>query len=398
MTLNEHWILPQGIEEALPDQAAGLEYLRRSLLDLYTSWGYEIVMPPFIDHIESLLTGTGRDLDLQTFKLVDQLSGRTLGIRADMTPQVARIDAHQLHREGPTRLCYIGTVLHTRSDSFGSSRSPLQVGAELYGHAGVESDVEILNLMLKTFEVTGVNEVFLDIGNVDVYKNLARQAGLDQEDEIRLFELLQHKAVTEIAQLLRSLSIDSSIAAMIAELAELNGDLSTLTAAREQLKAGGNEVLNAIAYLEQVAQGVDVHKLNIGINIDFAELHGYHYHTGVVFGAFVPQLGQEIARGGRYDDIGRIFGRARPATGFSTDLKQLLQLSTCDIQLPQRVLAPADDDEKLTQKIESLRSEGFCVTRLLPGQAGDAGARGADLRLELIDAQWQLTSISGNSG
>mgnify|MGYP001818106432 CR=1 FL=1 len=398
MTLNEHWILPQGIEEALPDQAAGLEYLRRSLLDLYTSWGYEIVMPPFIDHIESLLTGTGRDLDLQTFKLVDQLSGRTLGIRADMTPQVARIDAHQLHREGPTRLCYIGTVLHTRSDSFGSSRSPLQVGAELYGHAGVESDVEILNLMLKTFEVTGVNEVFLDIGNVDVYKNLARQAGLDQEDEIRLFELLQHKAVTEIAQLLRSLSIDSSIAAMIAELAELNGDLSTLTAAREQLKAGGNEVLNAIAYLEQVAQGVDVHKLNIGINIDFAELHGYHYHTGVVFGAFVPQLGQEIARGGRYDDIGRIFGRARPATGFSTDLKQLLQLSTCDIQLPQRVLAPADDDETLTQKIESLRSEGFCVTRLLPGQAGDAGARGADLRLELIDAQWQLTSISGNSG
>ena len=398
MTLNEHWILPQGIEEALPDQAAGLEYLRRSLLDLYTSWGYEIVMPPFIDHIESLLTGTGRDLDLQTFKLVDQLSGRTLGIRADMTPQVARIDAHQLHREGPTRLCYIGTVLHTRSDSFGSSRSPLQVGAELYGHAGVESDVEILNLMLKTFEVTGVNEVFLDIGNVDVYKNLARQAGLDQEDEIRLFELLQHKAVTEIAQLLRSLSIDSSIAAMIAELAELNGDLSTLTAAREQLKAGGNEVLNAIAYLEQVAQGVDVHKLNIGINIDFAELHGYHYHTGVVFGAFVPQLGQEIARGGRYDDIGRIFGRARPAPGFSTDLKQLLQLSTCDIQLPQRVLAPADDDETLTQKIDSLRSEGFCVTRLLPGQAGDAGARGADLRLELIDAQWQLTSISGNSG
>jgi len=398
MALNEHWILPQGIEEALPDQAAGLEYLRRSLLDLYTSWGYEIVMPPFIDHIESLLTGTGRDLDLQTFKLVDQLSGRTLGIRADMTPQVARIDAHQLHREGPTRLCYIGTVLHTRSDSFGSSRSPLQVGAELYGHAGVESDVEILNLMLKTFEVTGVNEVFLDIGNVDVYKNLARQAGLDQEDEIRLFELLQHKAVTEIAQLLRSLSIDSSIAAMIAELAELNGDLSTLTAAREQLKAGGNEVLAAIAYLEQVAQGVDVHKLNIGINIDFAELHGYHYHTGVVFGAFVPQLGQEIARGGRYDDIGRIFGRARPATGFSTDLKQLLQLSTCNIQLPQRVLAPADDDEALAQKIESLRSEGFCVTRLLPGQAGDAGARGADLRLELIDSQWQLTSIQGNSG
>ena len=390
MTGKGHWILPQGIEEALPVQAARLECLRRNLLDLYQSWGYEMVVPPFIDHIESLLTGTGRDLDLQTFKLVDQLSGRTLGIRADMTPQVARIDAHQLAREVPTRLCYIGTVLHTRSDSFGSSRSPLQVGAELYGHAGVESDVEILDLMLKTLGAAGIPQVFLDIGNVDIYKNLAKQAGLSEEDEIRLFELLQQKAVTEIAELLAGLSIDASLADMIRQLAELNGGIATIARAREQLEQAGPAVIAAVDYLEKVALGVSKHNLDVSLNIDLAELHGYHYHTGVVFGAFVPQMGQEIARGGRYDDIGQIFGRARPATGFSTDLKQLLELSTRDFQAAQKILAPADEDETLQARIEALRAEGYSVTRMLPGQIDDAAAMGCSHKLGLVNGQWQL--------
>ena len=393
MTLNGHWILPQGIEEALPEQAARLECLRRNLLDLYASWGYEMVMPPFIDHIESLLTGTGRDLDLQTFKLVDQLSGRTLGLRADMTPQVARIDAHQLKNEVPTRLCYIGTVLHTRSDGFGSSRSPLQVGAELYGHAGVESDVEILDLMLQTFSIAGVKDLYLDLGNVDVYKNLAKQAGLDLEDELRLFELLQQKAVTEIRQLVSSLNVDASVAGMITQLAELNGDLSILARARELLKPAGESVLSAIDYLERVANMVSRHNEQVKLNFDLAELHGYHYHTGVVFGVFVPQLGQEVARGGRYDDIGKIFGRARPATGFSTDLKQLLSLSTCDIQVPQKILVPADEDEDLQVKIEKLRAEGYCVCRFLPGQLEDTKAMGCSQKLEQINGQWQLVPI-----
>ena len=393
MNFNGHWILPQGIEEALPEQAARLEHLRRRLLDLYTGWGYEMVMPPFIDHIESLLTGTGRDLDLQTFKLVDQLSGRTLGIRADMTPQVARIDAHQLQRDVPTRLCYIGTVLRTRSDSFGSSRSPLQVGAELYGHAGVESDVEILDLMLKTFEVAGVEPIYLDIGNVDVYKNLVQQAGLDAQDEMRLFELLQHKAVTEIRQLVSGLSIDAAVAAMLVQLAELNGDLATLERARSQLGQAGEGVLAAIDYLERVATGVSRQNSAVKLNIDLAELHGYHYHTGVVFGAFVPRQGQEIARGGRYDDIGRIFGRARAATGFSTDLKQLLALSGFDFSAPTRVLAPAGDDRQLQQTIDDLRAEGYAVTRMLPGQTDGAAAMGCSHQLEQINGQWQLAAI-----
>ena len=393
MTENGHWILPQGMEEALPEQAARLESLRRNLLDLYTSWCYEMVMPPFIDHIESLLTGTGHDLDLQTFKLVDQLSGRTLGIRADMTPQVARIDAHQLKRDVPTRLCYIGTVLRTRSDSFGSSRSPLQVGAELYGHAGVESDVEILDLMLKTFEVAGVDDIYLDIGNVDIYKNLAKLAGLDTQDEIRLFELLQQKAVTEIRQLVAGLNLDATLATMITQLAELNGSMSMISRARELLKPAGPDVMSAIDYLEKVAMGVSNHNQGVKLNIDLAELHGYHYHTGVVFGAFVPQHGQEIARGGRYDDIGKIFGRARAATGFSTDLKQLLGLSTSTMQSPQKVLAPADEDHELQMKIEKLRVEGYCVSRMLPGQADDAAAMGCSHKLEQINGQWQLVPI-----
>ena len=393
MTVNGHWILPQGIEEALPEQAARLECLRRDLLDLYTSWGYEMVMPPFIDHIESLLTGTGRDLDLQTFKLVDQLSGRTLGIRADMTPQVARIDAHQLKRDIPTRLCYIGTVLRTRTDSFGSSRSPLQVGAELYGHAGIESDVEILDLMLQTFQVAGVGQVYLDLGNVDVYKNLAKLAGLDTQDEIRLFELLQQKAVTEMRQLVSSLSIDAALATMITQLAELNGDLSTLDRSRELLKQAGDDVMSAIDYLEQVADGVSRHNSGVSLNIDLAELHGYHYHTGVVFGVFVPQHGQEIARGGRYDEIGKIFGRARAATGFSTDLKQLLALSKREFGTSQKVLAPADEDQDLHAAIDRLRSEGYRVCRLLPGQSNDTAAMDCSQRLEHINGQWQLVPI-----
>jgi ATP phosphoribosyltransferase regulatory subunit len=393
MTVNGHWILPQGIEEALPEQAASLECLRRDLLDLYASWGYEMVMPPFIDHIESLLTGTGRDLDLQTFKLVDQLSGRTLGIRADMTPQVARIDAHQLDREVPTRLCYIGTVLHTRSDGFGSSRSPLQVGAELYGHSGVESDVEILDLMLSTFESAGVKDIYLDIGNVDIYKNLAKQAGLAEDDEIRLFELLQQKAVTEIRQLVSSLSVDAKLAKMIMQLAELNGDLSIIDRAREQLRQAGPEVMSALNYLERVAQAVSMHNKDVKLNLDLAELHGYHYHTGVVFGAFVPQLGQEIARGGRYDDIGKIFGRARPATGFSTDLKLLSALGTRDMPMTQKILAPADENEELQVEIDKLRAEGYCVSRILPGQLDDAAATGCSQKLEQINGQWQLVPI-----
>ena len=390
MTTKKHWILPEGIEEVLPEQAARFEAMRRLLLDLYATWGYELVMPPTIDFIESLLTGTGHDLDLQTFKLVDQMSGRTLGLRADMTPQVARMDAHQLQRDVPTRLCYIGTVLRTRPESIGDSRSPLQVGAELYGHAGIESEVEIIGLMLETFSALDVDDIYMDLGNVDIYRGLANQAGLSQEDESQLFDMLQRKAVTEINTLLDTLNISDSMKTMLAGLPSLNGGKEVFTKARALLTDADTSVKDAVDYLEKTAELMlqrFADKLSESkVHFDLSELQGYHYKTGVVFAAFVPQLGQAIARGGRYDDIGRVFGRARAATGFSTDLKILNQLSGKQFDLPERIFAPIGVDQSV---VASLRADGNIVIEQLSGQETDAEAMGCSKNLCLLDGQWQ---------
>ncbi len=361
--------------------------MRRMLLDLYASWGYELVMPPTIDFIESLLTGTGHDLDLHTFKLVDQMSGRTLGMRADMTPQVARMDAHQLQRDVPTRLCYLGTVLRTRPESIGDSRSPLQVGAELYGHAGAESEVEIIGLMLQTFTAMEIDDIYLDLGNVDIYRGLAKQAGLSKDVESQLFEMLQRKAVTEINTLLDSLEIENTVKVMLSGLPSLNGDKTVFSKARELLSEADDSVKKAIDYLEKTAELMWLRFGDIKVHFDLSELHGYHYQTGVVFAAFVPQLGQAIARGGRYDDIGKVFGRARAATGFSTDLKILNQLSKKQFPLPEKIFAPLDVEQS---KIVALRVEGNVVIEQLPGQKTDAKAMGCNKSLCLIDGQWAI--------
>ena len=388
MTTKQHWILPEGIDEVLPEQAARFESMRRLLLDMYAAWGYELVIPPTIDFIESLLTGTGHDLDLQTFKLVDQMSGRTLGLRADMTPQVARIDAHQLRRDVPTRLCYIGTVLRTRPESIGDSRSPLQVGAELYGHAGVESEVEIIGLMLQTFSALDINDVYLDIGNVDIYRGLAKQAGLSEEVESQLFDMLQRKAITEINTLLDSLDLDDGMKTMLSGLSSLNGGKEVFVKARILLADADAAVIDAIDYLEKTAELMWQRFGDIKVHFDLSELQGYHYKTGVVFAAFVPQLGQAIARGGRYDDIGKVFGRARAATGFSTDLKVLNQLSKKQFTATEKIFAPSVDNQHLKEKIAGLRAEGKVVIEQLPGQETDADAMGCDKSLRLVDGQW----------
>lgn len=394
MTTKQHWILPEGIEEVLPEQAARFEAMRRLLLDLYATWGYELVMPPTIDFIESLLTGTGHDLDLQTFKLVDQMSGRTLGLRADMTPQVARIDAHQLNRDVPTRLCYIGTVLRTRPESIGDSRSPLQVGAELYGHAGIESEVEIIGLMLETFSALKVDDIYMDLGNVDIYRGLAKQAGLSLEVESQLFDMLQRKAVTEINSLLDTLSIDASMKAMLSGLPSLSGGKEVFEKARTLLADADTAVKQAVDYLEKTAELMlqrFADKLSATkVNFDLSELQGYHYKTGVVFAAFVPQLGQAIARGGRYDDIGKVFGRARAATGFSTDLKILNQLSDKQFNSVDKIFVACAEDKGRQETISALRAEGKIVIEQLPGQQADASAMGCNKSLCLIDGQWQV--------
>ena len=391
----ERWLLPEGIEEILPPQARLIEGLRRDILDMFRRWGYELVIPPFIEYLESLLTGTGSDLDLKTFKLTDQLTGRLMGVRADMTPQVARMDAHRLRRDMPTRLCYLGTVLHTRAEGLMGGRGPLQIGAEIFGHAGVESDIEILRLMWKTLELAGVSDIYLDLGHVGIFRGLARQAKLSPDQESDLFAALQRKAIPEIAGLVRGFGVDGDAARMLTALAELNGH-DALERAREVLAAADPPVHEALDYLSRVAEQLHGFLPAVPVHFDLAELRGYHYKTGVVFAAFVPQSGQELARGGRYDDIGRVFGRARPAVGFSTDLKTLLRLGRGlggRYEEPAAVAAPWLGDPELQKEIESLRAGGRRVLTLLPGQQGGAADMGCSEILARRENGWVLEPI-----
>ena len=387
---NERWLLPEGIDELLPDQARRLEALRRRLLDLHAGWGYELVITPFIEYLDSLLTGTGKDLELQTFKLTDQVSGRTLGVRADITPQAARIDAHQLRCDAPTRLSYIGSVLRTRPDGLSGSRSPLQIGAELYGHAGVASDVEVLSLMMATLRAAGIGQIYLDLGHVGVYRGLARQAGLDADQEAALFAALQRKAEPEVAALVRDFGVDGRVADMLVALAGLNGGDDVLPRARQQLQHATAEVLAAVDYVSEVGEALRRDLPDVPLHFDLAELRGYGFHSGVVFAAFVPGEGQEVARGGRYDHIGEVFGRARPATGFSADLKTLLRVGDYAAPpLPGRALAPWRQDARLDARIAALRDSGWTVVRELPDQRGDARELGCTHRLELANGEWE---------
>jgi len=390
---NKHWLLPEGISEVLPPQAWMLERLRRNLLDLYRSWGYQLVFPPFIEYLDSLMTGAGSDLDLQTFKVTDQITGRTLGIRADITPQVARIDAHQLRRDQPTRLSYLGTVLTSTGSGLAGSRSPLQIGAELYGYAGIEADLEVICLMLESLHLAGMDDLFLDLGHVGIFRGLARQAGLDQGQELALFDALQRKAVPEIQSLVSGFGISIAEGEMLTALAWLSGD-GAITQAQQALAAAGQEVQRELEQLSRLADLLAARHPELPVHFDLAELRGYHYHTGMVFAAYLPGRGQEVARGGRYDDIGALFGRARPACGFSADLNQLLQLGS----YPQgvgddRIFAPADDDPGLERRIQELRCQGRQVMKQLPGQVGGARAMGCVRVLERRADDWVVAEV-----
>lgn len=395
MQQKDSWLLPEGIEEVLPEDAKHLESLRRTILDMFACWGYELVIPPFIDYLDSLLTGSGHDLELQTFKLTDQISGEMLGVRADMTPQVARIDAHNLQHEWPTRLCYVGTILHTRGDPLEKTRSPMQIGAELYGHSGLESDEEVIRLMLEMLAMAGLQEVHLDLGHVGIYRALSRQAGLTEVQETALFDVLQRKARPELQELMADLDIESALKAMFLKLPELNGGKDTINKAKAVLSGANDQVKQALADLEAIADRLTACFPSLPISFDLSELRGYHYHTGVVFAAFVPSVGREIARGGRYDNIGAIFGRARSATGFSADLKVLSTLSKTTYQgeLQALIFAPCADDLELKQKIRDLRAQGQAVVQQLPGQAGNAAQLGCTSILEKDNQSWVVKAL-----
>ena len=313
------WLLPENVEDVLPPQAWRMEDLRRALLDLFRSHGYALVIPPLMEYVESLLTGVGADLDLKTFKLVDQLSGRLMGVRADITPQVARIDAHLLAANAVNRLCYAGSVLHTQPDDFHRSREPIQLGAELYGEAGAKADLEILTLMLDALHAGGLQGVQLDIGHVGVYRALAAEAQLNGDIEHQLFEALQAKDSSAVASL--TAMLPPALREAFAALPELYGAHSILAEARRRLPQLP-AVINALDTLDMLEQGLAARQIEAAY--DLAELRGYAYHSGVVFAAYTRGRSRAIAQGGRYDEVGRVFGRARPATGFSLDLRELV--------------------------------------------------------------------------
>ncbi|MFL3653918.1 MAG: ATP phosphoribosyltransferase regulatory subunit [Halioglobus sp.] len=388
MTRVDHWQLPDGMEEVLPGQAEAVETLRRALLDVYRSWGYRLVIPPLMEFTESLLVGLGEDLDLLTFKLTDQFSGRTLGIRADITTQVARIDAHSLAEDGVTRLCYAGSTLHTRPKSLMASRSPIQLGAELYGDDSLEADVEIVRLMLATLETAGLFGITLDLGHVGIYEAVLATAGLSPEQETTVFDALQRKSVPDLN--LALVGIEPDIAALIIALVDLHGDETVLEAARSLFAETVPGALTGIDALEEVAYHLRRQSPELDIYFDLSELRGYHYHTGLVFAAYVSGCGQALANGGRYNDVGAVFGRARPATGFATDLKSLMAMLPTIATKQQAISMPNADDPALNLRVRELRAEGEVVIDCLSGSPDPQ----CDRHLVEHDGHWQVKPLS----
>ncbi|XID74153.1 ATP phosphoribosyltransferase regulatory subunit [Alkanindiges sp. WGS2144] len=387
MSVVETWLLPDGVADVLPEQAQVIEQLRRRLLDLLASHGYELVYTPLIEYVESLslLNRTTADLDLATFKLIDQLSGRLLGVRADMTPQVARIDAHVRPVEGIARYCYAATVLHTKPQGLSASRAPLQLGAELYGFEGLAADLEMLDLMLTVLKQAGFEQqLHLDLGHVAIFRNLARSAGLTENQEAKLTDLYQRKAIPELSEYTATLPSGQDFYV----LGRYGHDL---TALKQQLsvQALANDTLQqALAALEQAQAHVQQYWPALNVGVDAAELRGYNYHTGLTFAAYGANRAVPLAQGGRYDGIGVAFGRERPATGFSCDLYALVQGQ--QLQVRPVMLAPAGQEQGLQAAIEQARQDGFVVIQMLDEQDRQAGVTH---QLIQQDQQWQRQVI-----
>ncbi|HZW23228.1 ATP phosphoribosyltransferase regulatory subunit [Noviherbaspirillum sp.] len=380
-----NWLLPENIADVLPSEARKIEELRRLLLDNFRLYGYELVMPPMLEYLESLLTGAGQDMDLRIFKLVDQLSGRTMGVRADMTTQVARIDAHLLNRSSVTRLCYAGSVLHTRPSGLHATREPLQIGAEIYGHKGLEADAEIQELALASLKLAGITEVRLDLCHVGVLRAIVANDQKAQQRESELFSLLECKDVPGL-RLLANAFEPATREALLA-LPGLYGDVSTIARARSVLPNLPG-IANALDELDLLCSQSG----SASITIDLADLRGYHYHSGVMFAAYVPGLPNAVARGGRYDHVGEAFGRARPATGFSMDLRELARLMPI-AERKRAIRAPWGTEPALRQKIAELRKAGEVVIQALPGHENEQDEFDCDRAVVFENGNWTLTKL-----
>ncbi len=402
MTASDRWLLPEGVEEILPAEAFRLESLRRQLLDLYAAWGYELVITPLIEYLDSLLVGSSHDLDLHTFKITDQWTGRMMGVRADITPQVARIDAHCLGRQGdaehngPVRLCYADNVLHTKPRGLLASRVPIRIGAELFGHAGVGADIELICLMHETLTTAEIGDVFIVLGHVGIFRSLVKAAQLPDSSESELFDALQRKAYEEIDGLLDTRVDDDDIRTMLRELSRLSGDESVLAEALATFSNAPASVRKELAELEEIAAGVKRRLPTIKLGFDLCELRGYEYHTGIVFAAYTPGYGRAVAQGGRYDDIGQVFGRARPASGFDSELKVIARLSNRKFERSKAISAPCDEDPALAQLIAQLRTNGERVIVDLAIEALPAQtllALGCDRRIVAQQGGWQVQTL-----
>lgn len=382
-----NWLLPEYIEDVLPAEASRIEVLRRTLLDLFKVHGYQYVIPPMLEYMESLITGVGQDLDLATFKVVDQLTGRLMGVRADMTPQAARIDAHLLNHQGITRLCYAGSVLRTKPDGLAQTREPLQIGAEIYGHAGVASDIEIQRLLIKALQAIGIGQVHVDLSHVNVFGSIIEASQIDAQLEQALFAALQSKDQSAVNAL--AAGLDQSTREALIQLTMLNGDQSVLTKAAKLLPTTP-AITNALAELAQVSEALVC--LGVSVSFDLSELRGYHYHSGIVFAAYAQGYKGPLALGGRYDEVGQAFGRSRPATGFSLDLRGVVT-ALPPAKPVLAIYAPADEDVTLGEKIKALRAEGQVVIQALKGLEENTAELNCNRKLVHYKSGWHVVDI-----
>ena len=379
------WVLPDHIADVLPSEARHIEELRRDLLDMARCYGFELVMPPLLEHLESLLTGTGEALDLQTFKLVDQLSGRMMGLRADTTPQVARIDAHLLNRQGVTRLCYCGPVVHTRPDKPHATREPLQFGAEIYGHAGLEADLETLLLALDCLRVANVKSPMVDMADVRIVNSLLSGVELAPGLLAQIHVALAAKDASELASLTRTFP-QSSREGLLA-LVQLYGDHKVLVEAEKALKSS-SIISSSLSNLKWLASQLG----GIPVTFDLADLSGYAYYSGVRFAIYSPNAGDAVVRGGRYDEVGAVFGRNRPAVGFSLDVKTLVG-AVAPRALRAAIRAPWSEATALRAVISSLRAQGETVVCVLPGHESEVDEFQCDRELIQVAGQWVVQAV-----
>ncbi len=379
------WVLPDHIADVLPSEARHIEELRRDLLDAARGYGYELVMPPLLEHLESLLTGTGEALDLQTFKLVDQLSGRMMGLRADTTPQAARIDAHLLNRQGVTRLCYCGPVLHTRPDKPHATREPLQFGAEIFGHAGLEADLEALQLALDCLKAAQVQGLSVDMADARIVKSLLAEVALPRDQLALVQGALAAKDAAELAGLTRE--FPKSAREGLAALVNLYGDAAVLVEAKKALP-GTPAVREALSNLEWLAGHID----GAGVSFDLADSRGYAYYSGTRFAIYAERASDALVRGGRYDEVGAVFGRNRPAVGFSLDVKELVGAAG-PRPLRAAIRAPWNESSELRRAIAVLRAGGDTVVCVLPGHESEVDEFQCDRELVQVAGQWLVKSV-----